>query len=64
MNNSQTRCLNCNRSDEEIPLVSLRYAGKQAWVCSQCMPVLIHKPQQLAGKLAGAEKMTGAAHGH
>lgn len=64
MNKSQTRCLNCNRPDEEIPLVSLRYAGQQAWVCSQCMPVLIHRPEQLAGKLAGAEKMTGAPHGH
>jgi hypothetical protein len=43
-------------------LVSLRHAGNQAWICSQCLPVLIHNPQQLIGKLAGAEKIEPAAH--
>jgi hypothetical protein len=49
-------CLNCNRPETAIPLVSLRYAGNQAWICSQCLPLLIHQPQQLASKLSGAEK--------
>ena len=44
-------CLNCSRSENEIPLVSLRYAGGQAWICSQCLPTLIHKPEQLTTKL-------------
>ncbi len=51
-------CLNCGRSESVIPLVSLRYDGNQAWICSQCLPVLIHHPQKLAGKLSGAEVMT------
>lgn len=50
-------CLNCNRPETEIPLVSLRYAGQPNWICSQCLPYLIHQPQQLVGKLAGAEKL-------
>ena len=50
-------CFNCNRPETAIPLVNLRYAGKQTWICSQCLPVLIHHPQQLADKLAGAEKI-------
>jgi hypothetical protein len=50
-------CLNCERSETVIPLVSLRYDGNQAWICSQCLPVLIHHPQKLAGKLSGAEAM-------
>jgi hypothetical protein len=50
------RCFNCNRSETEIPLVGLRYAGNQTWVCSQCLPVLIHHPQQVADRLTGAEK--------
>ena len=51
-------CLNCRRSETVIPLVSLRYDGNQAWICSQCLPVLIHHPQELAGKLNGAEEFT------
>ena len=64
MNETKTpyRCLNCSRSEADIPLVSLRHAGNQAWICSQCLPVLIHHPQQLIGKLAGAEQIEPAAH--
>ncbi len=54
---SLCQCLNCNRSETVIPLVSLRYAGRQAWICSQCLPMLIHQPDRLAGKLAGAEQI-------
>ena len=58
-------CLNCNRSETEMPLVALRYAGNPAWICSQCLPMLIHQPQHLAGKLAGAENFGPApAHEH
>jgi len=53
-------CLNCHRSETEIPLVTLRYTGRQAWICSQCLPTLIHQPQQLVGKLAGAERFPAA----
>ncbi|MFN8454037.1 MAG: hypothetical protein U0401_05070 [Anaerolineae bacterium] len=58
-------CLNCNRPETAIPLVSLRYAGSQAWICSQCLPILIHQPQQLVGKISGAENFSPAQpHGH
>lgn len=58
------KCLNCGRSEMEVPLVSLRHAGKQAWICSSCMPVLIHRPEQLVGKLQGAENLAPADHDH
>ena len=58
------KCLNCGRSEMEVPLVSLRHAGKQAWICSGCLPVLIHRPEQLVGKLQGAENLTPADHAH
>jgi len=51
-------CLNCNRVETEIPLVSLRYTQQTAWICTQCLPTLIHQPQRLAGKLATADKIT------
>lgn len=49
-------CLNCNRSETVIPLVSLRYAGSQTWICSQCLPTLIHHADQLAHKLTQGER--------
>lgn len=55
-------CLNCQRSESAIPLVALRYSGDQAWICSQCLPILIHQPQRLIGKLAGAESLMPAEH--
>ncbi|MCU0411204.1 MAG: hypothetical protein MUF82_01545 [Bacteroidetes bacterium] len=55
-------CLSCSRPESETPLIALRYAGSEAWICSQCLPTLIHAPQKLAGKLANAEQIKPAPH--
>lgn len=55
-------CLNCNISEDEIPLVNLNYSGKPAYICSRCLPLLIHHPEELIGKLEGAEKIPPADH--
>jgi hypothetical protein len=55
-------CLNCNRSENEIPLVTLQYQGAQVFICSQCFPMLIHSPAKLAGKLKDADKIQSADH--
>jgi hypothetical protein len=55
-------CLNCGRSEQEIPLVTLRYQSEVRYLCPQCFPMMIHQPQKLAGKLPGAENMRPAAH--
>lgn len=44
-------CLNCGKSETEIPLVNLTYSGKPSWICPQCLPVLIHHIDQLNEKL-------------
>ncbi len=44
-------CLNCGASEMERPLVSLKFQGKELFICPQCLPTLIHKPYQLADKL-------------
>jgi hypothetical protein len=54
-------CLNCNRSENEIPLITLTYSSRPAFICSFCLPLLIHHPDQLIGKLEGAEKIPPAA---
>ena len=56
------QCLSCNRPETAVPLLALRYNGQEAWICSQCMPVLIHHPDRLIGKLEGAESLTPAPH--
>jgi hypothetical protein len=57
-------CLNCNTSENEIPLVNLVFARKPAFICSSCLPVLIHQPQKLVGKLEGADKILPAKQDH
>ena len=61
---TEFNCQNCDRSEMEIPLISARYAGEQLWICSSCMPVLIHKPDQLVGTLKGADKIPPSPHSH
>ena len=53
-------CLNCDRSDAEVPLVSLRYTGQSIWICPQCLPSLIHHPERLTGKLGDIGQLSGA----
>jgi hypothetical protein len=46
----------------QAPLVTLQFQSTPAYICSQCLPLLIHHPEELAGKLAGAENLEPAAH--
>jgi hypothetical protein len=55
-------CVNCGRSVEQVPLISIIHRAGAAYICPQCLPILIHEPQALAGKLAGAESLHGHAH--
>jgi len=55
-------CLSCGRGEHETPLVALVYRGSKVWICPQHLPVLIHDPMKLVGKLAGAESLKPADH--
>ena len=55
-------CLACGRGDGETPLLQLSYRGGTIWICPQHLPVLIHDPAQLIGRLPGAEKLKPADH--
>ena len=56
------QCLACERGSDVTPLIPLEYRGERLWICPQHLPVLIHDPTRLAGKLAGAERMRPADH--
>ena len=60
MTENKPQCLVCTRTSDEIPLLSITYRDAQYWICPQHFPVLIHHPEQLVGKLPGAERL--AAH--
>jgi len=57
-------CLNCQKSEQETPLVTLQYQGHETYICTQCFPTLIHSPAKLAGKIKGAERIQPAPDEH
>lgn len=59
---SAKQCLVCRRGPDATPLLALEYRGATHWICPQHLPVLVHEPAQLVGKLAGAEQLRPAEH--
>lgn len=55
-------CLLCHKGPSDAPLLRLEYRSSGFWVCPQHLPVLIHDPAQLIGKLEGAERLSPADH--
>lgn len=55
-------CLACERGADVVPLVSLEFRGRTLWICPQHLPLLIHDPQSLSGRLPGAESLAPAEH--
>ena len=53
MSDNNERCLNCERTSDLVPLLRLKFAGQENWICPQCLPILIHHPEQIA--LLGGE---------
>lgn len=62
MSDIEQRCLYCEHNSEEVPLLTLQFKSKEIWLCPQHLPILIHDPAQLIGKLAGAENLRPAEH--
>ena len=58
------KCVYCDRTSDQVPLLQLQFHSVDAWICSQHLPILIHKPEKLAGKLPGAESLEGSDHEH
>jgi hypothetical protein len=62
MQTEKNQCVLCERTSDEVPLIQAEFKGQHFTVCSQHLPVLIHDPAQLAGKLPGAEGLQPAEH--
>lgn len=61
---TNVRCLVCEQDSQRVPLLEMQYQGATFWICPQHLPILIHKPQELVGRLPGAERLEEADHGH
>lgn len=57
----EEKCIVCERTSEEVPLLAIRHRGQSFWICPQDLPILIHKPQKLADKLPGAKNLSSPA---
>ena len=55
-------CVNCSRTVEEVPLLMLMHRTGNAYICPQCLPILIHQPQELVNKLPGTEALQPHEH--
>ena len=58
------QCVYCERTVEDVPLLNLTHRHGTAYICPQCLPILIHQPQQLLDvvRLEG-RALAGAAAG-
>ena len=52
----EKKCIVCETNSQQVPLVRLDYRDQEMCICPQHLPVLIHHPEQLVGKLPGAEE--------
>jgi hypothetical protein len=59
---NQPACLNCGKTEQQVPLIPLNFKAETKHICPQCLPVLIHKPQTLTEKLPGVEIAAPAEH--
>ena len=35
-------CFRCDAGEGQVPLLPVRYQGQSLWVCTRCLPALIH----------------------
>ena len=57
-------CLYCERDSSQVPLMPVVFKGQDLWICPQHLPILIHKPAQLADKLPGLSQLSPGEHHH
>jgi recombinational DNA repair protein (RecF pathway) len=55
-------CIHCEKTDQQVPLLQMVYQGKEVFICPQCLPLLIHKPEKLEEKLPGMQPGKPAEH--
>lgn len=52
----EKKCVVCSKTQNEIPLTNWMYKGSEFYICPQHLPMLIHKPTELANLIPGADE--------
>jgi len=55
--NSSRICVSCGQDDSQVPLILFYYQGQERHICTEHLPVLIHTPAKLTGKLPDMDKI-------
>jgi hypothetical protein len=58
------QCVVCSETSDDVPLVAFSYRGSLHHICSQHLPILIHRPAELADHLPGAEDLAEGCCDH
>ena len=58
MSDNTPRCAHCDRTSDEVPVIGIKFKKDIYWICPQHLPVLIHNPHNMVGKLPGAENLS------
>lgn len=56
-----TKCVFCERTSDEVPVIAFEYRDETYHVCTGHLPTLLHKPELFSGKLPEAGR--GWSHG-
>jgi len=51
----ERKCIVCGKNHQEIPVTKFYYKENEFYICPQHIPMLIHKPTELAGLIPDAE---------
>ena len=49
-------CLNCGRTQADVPLVTWRYQGRELQICPQCMPAFIHETAKVLAQWPASDE--------
>ena len=52
----EKKCIVCGVTNQNAPLIHLDYKDQTLYICPTHLPVNIHHPEQLIGKVEGAEE--------
>jgi hypothetical protein len=64
MSTKVEKCIFCEQNSEQVPLIKFQFRKNDLAICPQHLPVLIHDPSKLIGKLPGAEDLNPADESH
>lgn len=56
-------CLVCEKDSDLVPLIKFAFKGEKYAICSEHLPILIHKPHELADILPQAKDLSGGELG-